>query len=117
MRAALRREGTGNSFLLTPNFIPHPIIDIDFSLYLPSMQTIDTAAYEVLQIIYRVVKEESDPLSYQVRPRELILRSMQDWDIIYSSLEILEKEGLIVTRQLDTLRILLTQQGLDICRA
>ena len=81
------------------------------------MQTIDSTPYKVLQIIYGIVKEEAYPLKYFVHPRELILRSMQDWSEIQLSLNALESEGLIITRKLDTLQISLTEQGFNICRS
>lgn len=81
------------------------------------MQTIDSAHYKVLQIIYGIVKEEPYPLKYFVHPRELILRSMQDWSEIQTSLNALEKEGLISTRKLDTFQVALTEQGFNMCRS
>ena len=80
------------------------------------MQNIETLHYPILQIIYQIVKEDPQPLKYQVHPRDLILRSMQDWSTIQASLSALEKEGLIVTRQLESLQIFLTEQGLEICQ-
>jgi hypothetical protein len=41
---------------------------------------------------------------------------MQDWNAIHASLITLEKEGYVVTRQVDTLQILLTQKGLQWCQ-
>lgn len=81
------------------------------------MQTIDTNHLMVLQIIYEIVKEDRNPLKYCIHPRELILRSMQDWSEIQLSLTALEIEGLIITRKLDTLQISLTEFGLDKCRS
>ena len=79
------------------------------------MQSTDQAHYGILRILYSIIKDDPYPLKYQVHPRELILRSLQDWSEIQSSLVILEKEGLIVTRKLDTLQISLTEQGLYTC--
>lgn len=80
------------------------------------MQITDSSHYQVLQIIYQIVKEDSYPLKYFVHPRELILRSMQDWSEIQIALIALENEELIITRKLDTLQISLTEQGLSLCR-
>jgi hypothetical protein len=80
------------------------------------MQTVDAVALSILEIIYQIVKEGVHPLSYGVKPRELILRSMQDWNVIHTSLTLLEKEGYLVTRQVDTLQVLLTQKGLGWCQ-
>jgi len=78
-----------------------------FSIYIYRMQ----ASHEILKLIYEIVKEDSQPLTYQLKPRELILRSMQDWSSIHTHLNFLEKEELIVTKQLDTMIITITQKG------
>lgn len=80
------------------------------------MKTIDAVALSILGILYQIVKEDVHPLSYGVKPRELILHAMQDWSAIHASLIILEKEGYVVTRQVDTLQVLLTQKGLQWCQ-
>jgi predicted transcriptional regulator len=69
------------------------------------------AHHDILQIIYQIIKEDPQPLSYQCKPRELILRSMQDWNSIHLQLSLLEKEELIMTKQLDTLIIQITEKG------
>lgn len=81
------------------------------------MQTIDSHHYKVLQIIYEVVKNQSQPLKYFVHPRELILRSMEDWSAIQLSLNALEDGGLITTRKLDSLQISLTEKGFNLCES
>jgi hypothetical protein len=81
------------------------------------MQTIDNAHYKVLQIIYSIVKDDPYPLKYYVHPRELILRSMQDWSEIQLSLTALENEEFVITRRLDTLQISITEQGFNLCRS
>ena len=86
-------------------------------LFLQYMQAIDKTHLSVLQIIYQIVKDDAYPLKYQLHPREIILRSMQDWSMIQSALTALENEGLVVTRRLDTLLISVTEQGLDLCQA
>lgn len=79
------------------------------------MQSTDQAHYGILRILYSIVKEDPYPLKYQVHPRELILRSLQDWSEIQSCLAILEKEGMILTRKVETLQISLTELGLYTC--
>jgi hypothetical protein len=79
------------------------------------MQTTESSHYKVLDVIYQIVKGDPYPLKYHIHPRELILRLMQDWSEIQSSLTFLEKEGAIVTRQLDVFEISLTEQGLKMC--
>lgn len=70
------------------------------------------AHYEVLHLIFEIVKNDMAPLSYPCKPRELILRSMLDWSVIQQYLNELEAEGLITTRQLDTLVISITDKGM-----
>ena len=81
------------------------------------MQKVESLHYSILDVIYQIVKDDAYPLKYQVHPRELILRSMQDWSSIQTSLNVLESEGKIVTRQLDTFQIAITEQGLELCKS
>jgi len=69
--------------------------------------------YELLQTIYEIVKNDPQPERYACRPRELILRRLQDWDIIQSQLVLLEKEELITLEQQDTLVIRITVAGME----
>jgi hypothetical protein len=103
------------SFII--NLIRRLIFQSCFQLFLLCMQ-IEATDYSVLQTIYSIVKGHSQPLKYQLHPRELILRSTHDWSAIQSSLVVLENEGAVVTRgHLDTLQISLTIQGLEMCQA
>ena len=69
-------------------------------------------SYQLLQTIYEISKHDSDPETYPCKPRELILRHMQDWATIQQSLIDLEKEKLISTIQQDTLVIRITSEGI-----
>ncbi len=69
--------------------------------------------YSLLKTIYEIVKNDPQPQSYACRPRELILRSMQEWSSIYQHLTLLQQEGLVTTEQQDTLVIRITQDGLE----
>jgi hypothetical protein len=101
--------------LVYHKFYPRYLFFRGFHLFLPSMQLEPTDA-SVLKIICQIVEEHSQPLKYQLHPRELILRSREDWNVIRSSLIVLENEGAIVTRRnLDNLQISLTAQGLKMC--
>jgi hypothetical protein len=44
---------------------------------------------------------------------EIILRLMQDWSIIHQHLKLLEEQKLIFTKQLDTLIIFITTNGIE----
>lgn len=73
--------------------------------------------YQTLQTIYEIVKDDPQPQTYLCRPRELILRQMKNWDLIHQELMQLEQQGLVVTRQLDTLSISITMLGLERIRS
>ncbi|HEX3165415.1 MAG TPA: hypothetical protein VHQ93_04095 [Chitinophagaceae bacterium] len=70
-------------------------------------------SYQLLQTIYEISKHDPRPETYLCKPRELILRLMQDWSIIQQSLIDLEKEKLISTVQHDTLVIRITSEGIQ----
>ena len=71
------------------------------------------AHYKTLQTIHNITHEDPQPTSYQCKPREIILRQFQDWSIIQHDIEQLEAEGLITTRQKDTLIISITDTGIE----
>lgn len=70
------------------------------------------AHYQLLHTIYEIVKEDPQPEYYNCRPRELILRQLQDWSIIQDNLQELQKESLVILEQKDTLIIRITEAGL-----
>ncbi len=69
--------------------------------------------YKTLLTVYTITKQDPQPVTYQCRPREIILRQFQDWAIIQQHLKLLEEEGFIVTKQLDTLVITITPAGIE----
>ncbi|MEO5891854.1 MAG: hypothetical protein ABIQ31_16520 [Ferruginibacter sp.] len=69
--------------------------------------------YRTLQTIYFITNQDPQPVTYQCRPREIILRQFQDWSVIQQHLKLLEDEGLVVTRQKDTLIITITTAGIE----
>jgi len=69
-------------------------------------------SYQLLQTIYEISSQDSNPEGYPCKPRELILRLMQDWSTIQQSLTDLEKDNLITTVQQDTLVIRITKEGI-----
>lgn len=68
--------------------------------------------YHLLRTIYEIVKNDPQPEQYGCRPRELILRQLQEWTVIQQQLQILEQEELVTTQQQDTLIIRITAAGL-----
>jgi hypothetical protein len=71
------------------------------------------AHYQLLRTIYEIVKNDPQPEHYGCRPRELILRQLQEWDIIQEQLRLLEKEELVTTEQQNTLIIRITIAGME----
>ena len=69
--------------------------------------------YRTLQTIYTITHQDPQPVTYQCRPREIILRQFQDWNIIQQHIKLLEEEGLVVTKQKDTLIITITVAGIE----
>ncbi len=69
--------------------------------------------YNLLRTIYDIVKNDPQPEHYGCRPRELILRQLQEWPYIQQQLSILENEELVVTQQQDTLIIRITTAGIE----
>ena len=69
--------------------------------------------YKTLQTIFNITREDSQPTTYKCRPREIILRQFQDWSEIQQHLHVLEAEGLIGTRQEETLVIQITHAGIE----
>lgn len=69
--------------------------------------------YKLLRTIYQIVKNDPQPEQYGCRPRDLILRQLQEWSVIQRQLQMLEEEELITMEQQDTLIIRITASGLE----
>jgi hypothetical protein len=72
--------------------------------------------YHLLQTIYQIVKNDPQPEHYGCRPRELILRRLQEWSVIQQQLHLLQEEELVTMEQQDTLVIRITPAGLEKAR-
>lgn len=72
--------------------------------------------YSLLHTIYEIVKNDPQPERYSCKPRELILRRMQEWTDIQQQLKQLETEGLVTTEQQETMVIRITHAGLDLVK-
>jgi len=70
-------------------------------------------SYQLLKTIYEISNQDQKPENYPCKPRELILRLMQDWTDIQELLHDLEREKLITTVQQDTLVIRITTEGIQ----
>lgn len=73
--------------------------------------------HQLLHTIYEIVKEDPQPEFYNCRPRELILRQLQEWATIQDQLHALETEGLVQLQQKDTLIIQITSAGIEHVRS
>jgi predicted transcriptional regulator len=73
--------------------------------------------YKTLQTIFNITKEDPQPTMYKCRPREIILRQFQDWSVIQQHIHLLEREGLVSTKQEETLAIQITEQGIEKIKA
>jgi hypothetical protein len=69
--------------------------------------------YKLLRTIYQIVKNDPQPEQYGCRPRDLILRQLQEWPLIQRQLQMLEEEELVTMEQQDTLIIRITPLGLE----
>ena len=69
--------------------------------------------YHLLHTIYEIVKNDPQPEHYGCRPRELILRQLQEWPVIQQLLHQLAEEELVTMEQQDTLVIRITSAGLE----
>ena len=69
--------------------------------------------YQLLRTIYEIVKNDPQPEHYGCRPRELILRQLQEWSVIEGQLRLLEQEALVTTEQQNTLVIRITVAGME----
>ena len=68
--------------------------------------------HQLLLTIYEIVKNDPQPEHYGCRPRELILRQLKEWSVIYQHLILLQNEELVKMEQQDTLVIRITTAGL-----
>ncbi|NCI47192.1 hypothetical protein [Sediminibacterium soli] len=69
--------------------------------------------YRTLQTLAAIVAETAHPTQYQCTIREMILRSVFDWNLIHSHLKLLADEGLVNISQGDLLQFSITQAGID----
>ncbi|MBI3138980.1 MAG: hypothetical protein HYZ15_10375 [Sphingobacteriales bacterium] len=72
--------------------------------------------YSLLHTIFEIVKNDPQPERYSCRPRELILRRMQEWSDIQQQLHQLEMEELVAMEQQETLVIRITLAGLSLVK-
>jgi len=68
--------------------------------------------YATLQILAQIVQEESNPTHYLCTPREMILHSKFDWEIIHVHLLQLRSEELVSIIEADTIKFSITKNGL-----
>lgn len=69
--------------------------------------------FVTLKTIYEIVKNDPNPITYLCSAREIILRQLNDWDVISEHLKILEENNLVLVKQLDKIAISITTNGID----
>ena len=69
--------------------------------------------YITLLTLVGIVRETPHPTQYHCTPREMILHSTFDWELIYKHLLSLYEEGLVLIGQAGTLQFSLTQDGMN----
>lgn len=69
--------------------------------------------YVTLQTLANIVRDTLHPAQYLCTPREMILHSVFDWELIHTHLLLLATEELICMIQADTLQFYITQKGLN----
>lgn len=72
--------------------------------------------YSLLHTIYEIVKNDPQPERYSCKPRELILRRMQEWSDIQQQIHQLEREELVTTEQQETMVIRITFAGISLVK-
>ena len=69
--------------------------------------------YYTLQTIFNIVKNDPNPETYLCSAREIILRQLNEWDIIQHHLKILAEKGFVIVKQLDKIAICITTSGIE----
>ncbi|MES2328643.1 MAG: hypothetical protein V4539_03505 [Bacteroidota bacterium] len=69
--------------------------------------------YVTLQTLANIVRDTQHPTQYLCTPREMILHSVFDWDLIHTHLSLLANEEFIRMVQADTLQFFITEKGLE----
>ncbi len=72
--------------------------------------------YSHLHTINEIVKNDPQPERYSCKPRELILRRMQEWSDIQQQIHQLEREELVTTEQQETMVIRITVAGISLVK-
>jgi predicted transcriptional regulator len=67
--------------------------------------------YSTLQTLAGIVQDMSQPTQYHCTPREMILHSTFDWDLIQKHLTQLQEEGYVLISKADTIRFSITEKG------
>ena len=69
--------------------------------------------YYTLRTLSAIALENTNPVQYLCKPREMILHSTFDWELIHKHLLLLAESGLVSISQADTIQFSITQNGLD----
>ena len=69
--------------------------------------------YYTLQTIFNIVKNDPSPETYLCSAREIILRQLNEWDVIQLHLKLLAEKGFVIIKQLDKIAISITVAGIE----
>ena len=69
--------------------------------------------YVTLAVLAGIVQEASHSTQYACTPREMILHSTFDWDMIHKHLLSLTEEGFVLISPADAMQFSITHAGLD----
>ena len=74
------------------------------------------AKIQTLHIVYNLVKGNPHPTTSVLQSSELILRENSPWDEVVRNLNGLQASGFIITKQLSTIVISISDKGLTYMR-
>ena len=69
--------------------------------------------YQTLQIIYKIVIQDTDPTTFPCTYRDIILNSPYDTSIIQEHLDILAAEEMLLVKKLDRPVFCITNKGIE----
>jgi|GEM_PF-3265782 len=69
--------------------------------------------YSTLQILHEIVKKQSHPTQYMCTPREMVLHSTFDWDLINKHLKLLQEDAMVIMTHTDSPYFSITEKGIS----
>jgi hypothetical protein len=69
--------------------------------------------YYTLLTIFNIVKNDPSPETYLCSAREIILRQLNEWNVVEHHLKLLAEKGFVIVKQLDKIAICITAAGIE----